>query len=253
MDRPFDRGSVAHVDYALVRCEAQVSAPAVILSHGLGTTFQKSWCRVFPEISRHHTVLAYNRAAYGRSAPVAGARDGERIVSELRELLQALGLPPPYVLVGHSMGGLYMQLFARRYPEEVAGLVLVDPTHPRQFEGLGDMALRPAWFRVGFHGFLRIFGGLDEWRAARLSGQQVMAAPPLPDKPVAVLVSGRPGAGHEASGIALHDHALKQDFLHIYPGCDLQWLDCGHDIPRERPAEVVDAINRICRAAVIQR
>ena len=73
----------------------------------------------------------------GRSDPADSPRDGGHVVDELRALLSAQDLKPPYVLVGHSLGGLYMQLYARRYPDEVSALVLVDSTHPNQFKGAG--------------------------------------------------------------------------------------------------------------------
>ncbi len=242
-----------NVDYLLIRR----TTPTVIFAHGLGTTFQKSWGLVYPEIALRYTVLAYNRAGYGRTRALAPAlslaRDADHVVAELRALLLRLDLPPPYVLVGHSMGGLYLQLFARRHPDEVAGLLLVDSTHPGQFEGVGDIALRPWWFRAGFHLFLRCYGGLAEWACARSSGQQVMAAPALSGVPVVALVSGRSGSNTEICDISRHDRDMKQDFARLYPGCELQWLDCGHDIPREKPAVVIEAINRICRSDTIRR
>ena len=110
--------------------------PAVVFEHGLGGTFDL-WQKVFPEVAKVDTAFAYDRPGTGGSDRASTSRDGEQIVNELRVLLAAEGIGPPYVLVGLSLGGLYMQLFARRYPREVARLVLVDPTHPDQFNGAG--------------------------------------------------------------------------------------------------------------------
>src|SRR5215467_11476206 len=103
--------------------------PAVVLEAGGGLRMT-TWKKVFPEIAAFTTVIAYNRAGFGRSGPAEAPRNGLTIVRELRTFLHDLGVRPPHVLVGHSLGGLYTQLFVRLHPDEVAGLVLVDPTHP---------------------------------------------------------------------------------------------------------------------------
>jgi pimeloyl-ACP methyl ester carboxylesterase len=74
-------------------------------------------------------VFAYSRPGYGQSEPSPEPRDAAQIVEDLRALLTARGLAPPYVLVGHSFGGAYMEFFAKAHPEEVNGVVLVDPRH----------------------------------------------------------------------------------------------------------------------------
>jgi pimeloyl-ACP methyl ester carboxylesterase len=74
-------------------------------------------------------TFAYSRPGYGQSAPSQEPRDAAHIVEDLRALLATRGLAPPYVLVGHSFGGAYMELFAKAHPEEVIGVVLVDPRH----------------------------------------------------------------------------------------------------------------------------
>ena len=104
----------------------------MILEAGLGDTLEV-WKDVQPFIAANCTrTLAYNRAGYLGSEPAAGRRDSATIVAELREELKNHGIKPPYVLVGHSLGGLYMQYFARNFPDEIEGLVLVDSTHWNQ-------------------------------------------------------------------------------------------------------------------------
>ena len=120
------------VEFALTRHD---TVP-VVFENGLGGRMEW-WKDVLPEISKEATTFAYNRPGYGKSEPVDTPRDGSHIVDELRVLLRTKDLNPPYVLVGHSLGGLYMQLFARRYPREVSALVLVDSTHPQQLDGEG--------------------------------------------------------------------------------------------------------------------
>src|ERR1700735_5593465 len=101
----------------------------VILEAGLGDTLD-IWKDVQSRIAAGCTrTLSYNRAGYVGSDPAGGPRDSATIVAELRAELKRRNIDPPYILVGHSLGGLYMQYFARNYPKEVAGLLLVDSTH----------------------------------------------------------------------------------------------------------------------------
>ena len=89
--------------------------------NGMGT-----WKPVFQRISQFARVFAYDRPGYGGSATGPMPRTPEQVVGDLRALLKSAGVAPPYVLVGHSLGGIYVEWFARHHPEEVAGLVLED-------------------------------------------------------------------------------------------------------------------------------
>lgn len=105
--------------------------PTVILDAGLGDTYL-SWQKVQPEIAKFVQVCSYDRSGIGYSDPSSQPRTSRVIASELHELLQAAHIPPPYVLVGHSMGGYDVRLYAGMYRGEVAGMVLVDASHPDQ-------------------------------------------------------------------------------------------------------------------------
>lgn len=103
--------------------------PTVIIETGRQNPVSL-WLPMAEAIARFAPVLLYDRPGYGWSDPVGGApRTLEEITDTLRTLLAETGLPEPYLLVGHSQGGLYARLFAARYPAQVAGMVLVDPTH----------------------------------------------------------------------------------------------------------------------------
>lgn len=85
-------------------------APPVVFENGLGGTLDW-WAKVLPEVSTYTTTFTYNRPGIGSSARAATPRDGDHIVDELRRVLRDRKISPPYVLVGHSIGGLYMQLY----------------------------------------------------------------------------------------------------------------------------------------------
>jgi pimeloyl-ACP methyl ester carboxylesterase len=103
--------------------------PTVVLEPGAGgTSSNLGW--IAPAVARNTRVCIYDRAGRGWSEPASTAQDGAQIVTDLHTLLQRGHVPGPYVLAGHSFGGLYVLTFAARYPDEVAGMVLVDSTAP---------------------------------------------------------------------------------------------------------------------------
>jgi pimeloyl-ACP methyl ester carboxylesterase len=115
-----------------INCVGQGSS-TVVLDGGSGE-MSAQWVRVQREVSGTTRVCAYDRAEMGWSEMGPEPRDARQISSELHTLLSKAGIEGPYVLVGHSFGGLYMQTYAARYPEEVAGVALVDSsTEPDQF------------------------------------------------------------------------------------------------------------------------
>ncbi len=107
--------------------------PTVVLEAGMGGN-HLDWIRVQPEISRTTRVCSYDRAGYGWSEPGPTPRTAQRIAGELYRLLRNAQIDGPLVLVGHSFGGMLSLYYAGRYPEGVAGLVLVDSMHPNQFD-----------------------------------------------------------------------------------------------------------------------
>ena len=107
-------------------------SPTVVLDAGLGE-MSAQWVMVQREVSDTTRVCAYDRAGMGWSEMGPEPRDARQITGELHALLEGAGIEGPYVLVGHSFGGLYMQTYAARYPDEVAGMALVDSSQPEQF------------------------------------------------------------------------------------------------------------------------
>lgn len=111
-----------------IYCVGQGS-PTVILE-AAADMMSADWGWIQPEIAKHTRVCAYDRAGMGWSEPGPQPRDARQISTELHSLLTNAGIAGPYILVGHSAGGLYVRMYAAQYAEDVVGLVLVDPGHP---------------------------------------------------------------------------------------------------------------------------
>jgi pimeloyl-ACP methyl ester carboxylesterase len=106
--------------------------PAVVFDAALSGT-SLSWLHVQPAVAEFTRAVAYDRGGFGRSDRAPLPRTAGRLADELRALLAQADEQPPFVLVGHSFGGLVIRIFAARYPELSAGLVFVDPAHPEDW------------------------------------------------------------------------------------------------------------------------
>ncbi|MGH7717909.1 MAG: alpha/beta fold hydrolase [Steroidobacteraceae bacterium] len=137
--------------------------PTVVFEGGLGSPLA-AWNGVHLTIADSVRTIAYERAGIGASEPASGARPFKGMVAELHALLEKVGAAPPYVLVGHSLGGALINLFAATFPREVAGLVHIDPTDFTQTEA----DLTALWEILGVQ-------GLDSGR--KLSAQMMTRAP----------------------------------------------------------------------------
>lgn len=114
-------------------------APAVVIVPALGSNVLE-WMRVLRTASAETTVCVYDRAGLGWSDPEHGPATIDRMADDLHALLKAAGVAPPYVVAGHSMGGVVARRFQSRYPKDVAALLLVDSSHEQQsrrLEGYG--------------------------------------------------------------------------------------------------------------------
>src|SRR6266704_3479196 len=161
--------------------ESGRGSPTIVLEAGLMSTVL-SWSNLQRELTESYRVVSYDRAGLGWSDLGPMPRTSDRIVDELHRLLQQAAIPPPYVLVGHSFGGLTMPLFAARFPEEVAGMVLVDPVapsewsppseHDRKLTRIGAKVCRRAALLSPL-GILRFVAFLLTTRAAQMAGHLV--------------------------------------------------------------------------------
>jgi pimeloyl-ACP methyl ester carboxylesterase len=107
-------------------------SPTVVFEHGLDTAGSLSWSKVHSQVAGFTRACAYSRAGVLWSDPDEGVRDGEAVAEDLHKLLNAAGEKPPFVMVAHSLGGPYAMIYTKHFGAEVAGLVLVDASHPNQ-------------------------------------------------------------------------------------------------------------------------
>jgi pimeloyl-ACP methyl ester carboxylesterase len=242
-----EAGAVADVDlHHVVRLEGH-GPLTVILEAGLGDTMNV-WKDIQPRIAAECTrTLSYNRAGYEGSDPATGPRDSATIVAELRAELKRRNIDPPYVLVGHSLGGLYMQYFARNYPKEVAGLLLVDSTHWHQglVEGSGNSPYAtPYTGRTAVRLFMPWIMR-RELNDSGAAGQQVHSSPKAEDIPTIVLSSTRAPTGETPASRAL-EADMQDEIAADFPGAKhVRVTDSGHYIQRDQPEIVVEAARRL--------
>ena len=246
--------------------------PTVVLEAGLPSS-SLTWTAVAPDVARFARVCTYDRAGYGWSGSGRSARTAANIGRELRLLLRNAGIAPPYILVGHSFGGLVVQHYASTNPDEVAGMVLVDSSHPDQIHRISDpWHLRALGIGLGIAAPLGIHrllvpiprGGRDsrraevraterellrttrsvraaaaELRAIAESSVQLAANPPdLGSKPLVVLTEGRRRADWW--------YDLQSELSELSDSSDWRVIDdAGHYIQHDRPDTVVDAIRYV--------
>lgn len=132
MRLPPPPGQVLNVGGCRLHLHCSGAGPVVVFDSALGAS-SLSWTYVHRETARFATACAYDRAGFGWSGRGPLPRTTGRILEELRALLAAADRQPPFVVVGHSFGGLTARLFAARYPAELAGLVLLDPAYPEDW------------------------------------------------------------------------------------------------------------------------
>lgn len=207
----------------------------VVFENGLGPPLE-IWGKVQPGVSRFAKTVSYDRAGVGVSDEGPMPRDGRRIAAELHRALRLGDVSPPYILVGFSLGGPFIRVFAGLYPDEVAGMVLVDPTHDADIvegTGLPEMDAVPdtiaqaqaSAIPPGIPVFLIDARGVPEvpfltgaMRQLRANGRRQR---PADSRAYKAWVDGIPGAR-----LVVTDYS-------------------GHNVPMEQPALVVDTIRQV--------
>jgi pimeloyl-ACP methyl ester carboxylesterase len=183
---------VAHVDDHQIAYRVLGSGqPVIVMISGLGdgmATFDESAA----QLAQSATVIVYDRAGYGGSDAIEGARDARAAERELSALLQQSGVSGPYVLLGHSVGGLYAEYFAAQHPDQVAALILED-SRPADFRHMCEAAGVSMCAMPSSMAWTLPAGARAELAALVTTETQVAAISPLSGKPVLVLSHAAPG------------------------------------------------------------
>jgi pimeloyl-ACP methyl ester carboxylesterase len=232
--------------------EGQGSPAVVFVSGGFGGAWWVTWDKVRLKVNEFSRTVIYDRGGAGGSEAAPPPRDSRHIASELHTALRNAGVEPPYVLVGSSLGGIHVRVFAHQYPSDVAGLVLVDPTS-EDFEAELIKARGPEFreraekqkAEMAKQAEQMPLGRRYEYEALEASLQQARDAWPLPAVPVVLLTSMHP-TSDIATGSPIIWLELHKDFLKRVPvSVHIVTEKSGHGIQMEEPTLVVDAIRQI--------
>lgn len=233
---------VAVEGHAIRMLVAGSGMATVVFENGLGPPLEM-WGKVQPHVSRFARTVTYDRAGVGLSADGPLPRDGRQVARELRDALGAAGVPPPYVLVGASLGGLYIRVFAGAYPEVVSGMVLVDPTHDAE-------GLKPS-----LHPELAVVRETAEQaRASRVpAGVPLVLIDAISVRDVPFATSAIQQLREKQRPEIDAESRAYQHWLDTIPGARLVTTDrSGHNVPIEQPLLVVETIREVVQAAMNQ-
>jgi pimeloyl-ACP methyl ester carboxylesterase len=225
----------------------------VVLEAGGGSS-HRVWSAVVPDLIDMARVVAYDRPGYGLSAPCDSPRTADRIARELREALRSAGIAGPYLVAGWSFGGSIARVFSGNFPNDVTGLVLVDPApatfYPRAAGAFPDLwaaeeeAYVPALFADSTkRAEQREFAGFSA------SMEQAKASDARHSTPTVLLIAAR-----DAEGPPDPISALWIEELSLWgsrrPNTHVRMVsEAGHHIARDQPAAVVDAVRELLGAS----
>lgn len=204
----------------------------------------RTWELVQPQLPTTVRVCTYERAGNGESDPVSGTRTAADAVDDLQFLLETAAIEPPYVLVGFSWGGLISQLYAATYPDEIAGMVLVESNHPLEAEQF-EANLTPEQIEEDRAASLDNPESMDPFE----SFEQAQAAERLPNVPLVVVTAGEPiewPPDWDAETFDALRAAQQADLVTFTEqGTQIIAENSGHFVPSEQPGAVIDAIERV--------
>jgi pimeloyl-ACP methyl ester carboxylesterase len=222
--------------------------PTVVLEAGSGSGAD-TWARVQPEVARFTRVCSYDRAGLAQSDPApTGARTVQDSVDDLHALLAESDITGPIVLVGHSVGGLIVRLYASQFPDDVAGVVLIDGMPPDLPES--GLALLPAEERREMFTIMRGLHPQDpEHLDIIASGVWVMAHPPAL-VPTVVLAAGFHGAPGATPDPAFEDlwARLQREQARVLDARFIPVPEADHFLQQDRPEVVIEAIHQVVEA-----
>jgi pimeloyl-ACP methyl ester carboxylesterase len=218
-------------------------SPTVLFEIGLAGPLEE-WAAVQPDIARITRTVSYDRLASDRTT---GTLTGRQVARELHAALAEAHVPPPYVLVGQSFAGVYNRIFAAEYPDEVAGMVLLDPAQERFIEWIESH--HP---EHGHSTFRR-----DRWpEAAGIEAtlEELRSMPPLPDVPIVVVTGTRRGHAPVRDGFLPVWTAMHGEWVSTQPhGRHVLAEKSGHAIQIDEPDLVVSLIREVIDQARTRR
>lgn len=230
-------------------------SPIVVFISGLGED-AGTWRKVQPQIAKFARTVSYDRAGLGRSMPTDQPRDVESLAAELHKLLSAARISRPLVLVGHSLGGSIARVYSVKYPEDVAGLVLVDPEDSRLLDVLRTRMTAVDWE----HRQAALAKALPNMPPAVRAEQNafgesgaIMARTGLPRQVPTALITGTkknpafPGNPLEQD-LKLEIH--RADIAKVNGGRHVLVPESRHYIQSDAPEAVIEAVKDIVNTAV---
>lgn len=227
---------------------AGVKSPTVVFESGMGESLS-TWKDVQPIIAKSAQTFAYDRAGLGQSEPSPNPRDAIRMAKELHKLLHKAKLRAPYVLVGHSLGGWIVGIFAHLYPKETAGLILVDPAY--QEPRLKAQATEKAWAERE-KAILKYTPPMTKYQqlekdALNLSGEQALRSFPVPKVPTILLTGTLITPGFPLSELEREVKLqVHKDWIAKAPWTEQILVpESRHYIQNEAPEKVISAIEKV--------
>jgi pimeloyl-ACP methyl ester carboxylesterase len=255
MQGKFDAGGVNL--YLICWGQGSQGSPTVVFDAGSGAD-SNTWAKVLLDLRYHVRVCAYDRASMGKSDSQTGLRTSGQSAEQLHALLTSANVQGPYLVVGHSSGGMNMLVFADRYRDEVAGVVLVDSVHPDLPQQMSAVLPTPAPNESYDLSELRKFSGPswadypEPWDMATTLAQ-VRAVKSLGNIPLAVLVATDPtksGWGNIPDDLKARldkiSLDLQKEYLKLSTDSSLILAEhSAHSIQQDEPQVVIDAIMKL--------
>ena len=248
-------------------------SPTVLFEAGIGDD-SLTWAGVQPAIAKTTRACSYDRAGYGWSDPSPNPRDAKTIAQELYTLLRAADIGGPLVLVGHSLGGMFVREYAGLYRSDVAGMVLVDSTSPNQFRRMvrtghanDEFIRKEAYFQdTMIFGWPRLSGWCDHWplaerdvrratecrlqpwithvkeyKALDKDSIEVLQAGTLGDMPLTVLTEGAATTNDPPNSFG----AMQKELVGLSTRGSQVFVPGGHMIQVDQPQAVSSAVLRV--------
>ncbi|MDC2866459.1 alpha/beta fold hydrolase [Bacillus sp. BP-3] len=212
--------------------------PTIVMDAGYGD-YSKTWSSIINEISLLTEVLVYDRAGLGKSEKSLNPRTSQEMVEELNQLLIKMKIQPPYILVGHSFGGVNMRIYATKYPNNVAALLLIDST-PESYKErfLPTMSKE---FQQAYNDQFIYESTYDEFTA---SLKQLKQTKQQLNVPLIVLSAGKKDHYSKKSQELWNE--MQKEILEISTKSELIIAENStHYIQNDEPFVVIDAIQRL--------